>query len=97
MSCPDWVSANGTRIYSAPLRGDKQVISGESGSVTMGLVHALMTNPEYKELKEALKLDENSQVLLVSSEGDTDPQRYLEITWEGLCGTEKEPFAEFNS
>ena len=56
-----------------------------------------MTNPEYKELKEALKLDENSQVLLVSSEGDTDPQRYLEITWEGLCGTEKEPFAEFNS
>ena len=97
VSCPDWVSANGTRIYSAPLRGDKQVISGESGSVTMGLVHALMTNPEYKELKEALKLDENSQVLLVSSEGDTDPQRYLEITWEGLCGTEKEPFAEFNS
>lgn len=94
VSCPDWVSANGTRIYGSPIRGDKQVISGESGSVTMGLLHAIMTKPEYKELKEALKLDENSEVLLVSSEGDTDPDRYHEIVWEGLCGSDKEPFAD---
>lgn len=94
VSCPDWVSANGTRIYGSPLRGDKQVISGESGSVTLGLVHAIMTRPEYKDLKEALELDENSEVLLVSSEGDTDPDRYHEITWEGLCGSDKEPFAD---
>lgn len=94
VSCPDWVSANGCRIYGAPMRGDTQVISGESGSVTMGLVHALMTKPEYKKLKEALKLDENSEVLLVSSEGDTDPNRYREIVWDGLCGTDKEPFAD---
>lgn len=94
VSCPDWVSANGTRIYGSPLRGDKQVISGESGSVTMGLLHAIMTRPEYKYLKEALKLDENSEVLLVSTEGDTDPDRYHEITWEGLYGTDKEPFAD---
>lgn len=93
VSCPDWVSANGSRIYAAPVRGDQQVISGESGSVTMGLVHALMTKPEYRELKDAMKLDENSEVLLVSSEGDTDPDRYHEITWEGLCGSDKEPFA----
>ena len=94
VSCPDWVSANGTRIYGSPLRGDKQVIFGESGSVTMGLLHAIMTRPEYKDLKEALKLDENSEVLLVSTEGDTDPDRYHEITWEGLYGTDKEPFAD---
>ena len=94
VSCPDWVSANGTRIYGSPLRGDKQVISGESGSVTMGLLHAIMTRPEYKDLKEALKLDENSEVLLVSTEGDTDPDRYHDITWEGLYGTDKEPFAD---
>ncbi|MCI6005276.1 MAG: diaminopropionate ammonia-lyase [Blautia sp.] len=94
VSCPDWVSANGTRIYGSPLRGDKQVISGESGSVSMGLLHAIMTKPEYRDLKEALKLDENSEVLLVSSEGDTDPDRYREIVWEGLCGSDKEPFAD---
>ena len=94
VSCPDWVSANGTRIYGSPVRGDERVISGESGSVTMGLLHAVMTMPEYKQLKEELKLDEHSKVLLVSSEGDTDPDRYREITWEGLCGTQKEPFAD---
>ena len=94
MSCPDWVSANGTRIYGAPIGGDARVISGESGSVTLGLVHALMTSPEYADLKQALKLDSSSQVLLVSSEGDTDPDRYREITWEGLCGTRKQPFAD---
>ena len=92
VSCPDWVSANGTRIYGAPLRGDDRVFSGESGSVTMGLVAALMTKPEYRELRDALKLDDSSEVLLVSSEGDTDPDRYREIVWEGLCGTDKEPF-----
>ena len=92
VSCPDWVSANGTRIYGAPLRGDDRVFSGESGSVTMGLVAALMTKPEYRELREALKLDDSSEVLLISSEGDTDPDRYREIVWEGLCGTDKEPF-----
>lgn len=94
VSCPDWVSANGCRICAAPLRGDKQVISGESGSVSMGLVAALMTRLEYSELKEALKLDENSDVLLVSSEGDTDPERYHEIVWEGMCGTDRAPFSE---
>ena len=93
VSCPDWVSANGTRIYGAPIGQDPRVISGESGSVTLGLVHALMTDPAYQELKESLNLNERSRVLLVSSEGDTDPDRYREIAWEGLCGTPRDPFA----
>lgn len=97
VSCPDWVSANGTRIYGAPLGDDKRVISGESGSVTMGLVHAVMTRPEYKDLKESLHLNENSEILLVSTEGDTDPDRYREIAWEGLCGSDKQPFADLQS
>lgn len=93
VSCPDWVSANGCRILGAPVADDTRVVSGESGSVGAGLLHALMTMPEYKGLKEALKLNEDSSVLLVSSEGDTDPDRYKEIVWEGLCGSDKEPFA----
>ena len=83
VSCPDWVAANGMRILGNPLRGDKQVISGESGAVTTGLVFEIMTNPEYRELKESLKLDENSKVLVFSTEGDTDPDKYREIVWLG--------------
>lgn len=83
VSAPDWVAANGMRILGNPLKGDKQVISGESGAVTTGLVYEIMTNPEYKELKESLGLDSNSKVLVFSTEGDTDPEKYREIVWEG--------------
>ena len=30
-SCPDWVSARGMRLLAAPVKGDPQVTSGESG------------------------------------------------------------------
>ena len=53
----------------------------------------MMTNPEYQELKDALRLNAESKVMLVSSEGNTDTERYHEITREGLCGTERKPFA----
>lgn len=91
-SCPDECSATGTRMYYAPLEGDPRVISGESGSVTLGLLSAIMTRPEYAELKHALHLNQDSQVLLISTEGDTDPHRFREIIWDGLCGTDKDPF-----
>lgn len=82
-SCPDWVAAKGMRMLAAPFKGDPQVISGESGAVTMGLLATIMTLPELKELKELLALNEHSRVLLFSTEGDTDPERFKEIVWDG--------------
>ncbi|EPY2277743.1 diaminopropionate ammonia-lyase [Clostridium sporogenes] len=83
VSCPDWVSANGMRMLGNPIKEDKKIISGESGAVTAGLLNAIMTNDDMKELKEQLKLDENSRVLLFSTEGDTDPDKYRKIVWNG--------------
>lgn len=83
VSAPNYVAANGMRVLGNPITGDNKVISGESGAVTLGLVYELMTNPEYKDLKESIGLDENSRVLLFSTEGDTDPDKYREIVWEG--------------
>ncbi|MBM7833826.1 diaminopropionate ammonia-lyase [Clostridium sardiniense] len=85
VSCPDWVSAKGMRILGNPLKGDTKVTSGESGAVTTGLLYEIMTNKDYKDLKEALELDENSRVLLFSTEGDTDPEKYREIVWNSEC------------
>ncbi|HAT4071952.1 diaminopropionate ammonia-lyase [Clostridium perfringens] len=85
VSCPDWVSAKGMRILGNPLKGDEKVTSGESGAVTTGLLYEIMTNEDYKDLKEALELDENSRVLLFSTEGDTDPEKYREIVWNSEC------------
>jgi diaminopropionate ammonia-lyase len=83
VSCPDWVSAKGMRMLGAPVKGDPQVISGESGAVGMGVISAIMQNPAYAALKAALGLDEHSRVLLFSTEGDTDPENYRRIVWDG--------------
>ena len=86
-SCPDWMSAKATRIYANPLENDPHIISGESGSVPLGLAYIALHDEDAKDLKAALKLDENSNILVISTEGDTDPVRYREIVWDGLYGT----------
>ena len=83
ISAPDWVAEKGMRMLSAPIKGDTQVVSGESGAAPFGALAAMMTMDEYKDLKDAIGLDENSKVLLFSTEGDTDPDRYKEIVWDG--------------
>ncbi len=88
-SCPDWMSAKATRIYANPLENDPHIISGESGSVPLGLCFTALHDEDAKDLKEALKLDENSNILVISTEGDTDPVRYREIVWDGLYGTDE--------
>ena len=83
VSCPDWVAAKGMRMLGAPLKGDPQVVSGESGAVGMGLIATLMTDPDLRELKEAIGLDRGSKVLMFSTEGDTDPENYRRVVWGG--------------
>ena len=83
LSCPDWVSARGMRMLAAPVKGDPAVTSGESGAVGMGALSAIMEDRGYEELREALGLDEGSKVLMFSTEGDTDPDRYRKIVWDG--------------
>ena len=82
-SCEDSVSAAGMRRLSSPIAGDPRVVSGESGAVGMGLLDLICRSGDYADLKELLGLDETSQVLLISTEGDTDPERYRAIVWDG--------------
>ncbi|EBU1141095.1 diaminopropionate ammonia-lyase [Salmonella enterica] len=82
-SCPDEVSALGMRVLGNPLPGDPQIISGESGAVTTGLLAMLMTSSELTETRKQLGLDEHSRVLVISTEGDTDPEGYRNIVWNG--------------
>ena len=86
-SCPDWMAAKGMRMLAAPIKGDPAVCSGESGAIGMGVIVSLMTDPDYVELKEALGLGKDSKVLLFSTEGDTDPDKYKSIVWGGEYAT----------
>lgn len=84
VSAPDWVAANGMRMLAAPVKGDAPITSGESGAAPFGTLASVMTMDEYKDLRADIGLDENSKVLLFSTEGDTDPERYKNIVWKGL-------------
>jgi len=83
ISMEDKIAARGVRVLGAPLKGDPRVISGESGASAFGFLAELLTNPDLEELREQSRIDENSQILLFSTEGDTDPDNYRKIVWDG--------------
>jgi diaminopropionate ammonia-lyase len=83
-SCPDYVAAKGMRVYGMPLKGDPFIVSGESGAVTLGALMFVMQQKCLENLKHELKLDADSQVLLINSEGNTDPINYKQVVWDGL-------------
>jgi len=84
ISVPENVAALGMRVLGNPLKGDKQVISGESGAVTAGVVTELLSNESYRELRTQLNLNEESVVLCFSTEGDTDFNHYRKVVWQGI-------------
>ncbi|MBR4888246.1 MAG: diaminopropionate ammonia-lyase [Clostridia bacterium] len=79
VSCSDEYSARGMRLLGKPAENDPAIVSGESGAVPAGVLEAICLDPALVELKTALKLNEASRVLLISTEGDTDKENYRRI------------------
>lgn len=79
VACPDEVAARGMRMLAGPAGDDPVVVSGESGAVSMGLLSVLTQHPDCSGLRKELGLDKDSRILLISTEGDTDPANYREI------------------
>jgi len=83
LSCPDFVAAKGMRVYGVPLSGDPFIVSGESGAVTLGALMFIAEHAGLSGLKKKMKLDAGSQVLLINTEGNTDPEHFRRVVWEG--------------
>ncbi len=83
ISCPDYMAAQGMRILAGPAKGDPRIISGESGAAAFGCVTEIMRDSNYEDIREKLKLNEDSRVLFFSTEGDTDKENYRSIVWDG--------------
>ncbi|MDF2499834.1 MAG: diaminopropionate ammonia-lyase [Anaerosporomusa subterranea] len=81
--CPDYVAARGMRLLANPLGSDPRVISGESGAVGLGLLSLLAERDDLKPITEKLKLNQTARILIISTEGDTDPITYKDIVWNG--------------
>lgn len=82
LSVSDEMTKRGMKMLNKPLKDDPKIISGESGAVGMGVLDEIMTNPEYDKLKTYLELNEKSNVLIISTEGNTDPDVYKSIIEE---------------
>jgi diaminopropionate ammonia-lyase len=83
ISVPDYIAAEGMRMYAVPLKGDPFIVSGESGAVTLATLKQIMLNPKLSDLKDKLSLNDKSKVLLINSEGNTDPLSFQRVVWEG--------------
>lgn len=83
ISCPDYMAAQGMRILASPVKGDPQIVSGESGAAAFGCVAQIMRGPRYADVREKLGLNRDSRVLFFSTEGDTDRENYRSIVWDG--------------
>jgi diaminopropionate ammonia-lyase len=55
---------------------------GDCGAAPLAALRALATEPECAALREALGLGPGSRVLLVATEGPTDPAAYREVVGE---------------
>lgn len=62
-----------------PKGDDHRVISGESGSSGLAGLLALLKNKTLSECKEKLYINENSKILVINTEGDTDPEGFRKV------------------
>lgn len=82
VSCPDYVAEKGMVLMANPIGSDERIISGESGAPGLGLLDMIMEEEELKEIKEKLEFNGSSNVIIISTEGDTDPDSYRKTVTE---------------
>ncbi len=76
IACDDDLTEEGMRLYANPVPGDEAIVSGESAAVGLGLVNRILSEPALAAFRDTLGLDQNSRILLISTEGATDPVGY---------------------
>ena len=72
----DRFALDAMRALASPAPGDPAVVAGETGA--SGLA-ALLATEGREDIRRMLRLDIHSRVLLIGSEGDTDPDLYRRI------------------
>ena len=79
ISITDELCEEAMRLLAYPISDDPLIISGESGASGLGGLIGLSRSTNYKELKEKFNLNRNSTVLVINTEGDTDPINYKKV------------------
>lgn len=83
MTVSDAYAEKAMRQYYHPLEDDVRIISGESGASGMAGLLALFDDTKFEGLRNELNINFKTSVLLINSEGDTDPENFKRVV---LCG-----------
>jgi len=79
LAVSDKYAEQAMRRYNRPLGMDPRVVSGESGSSGLAALLALTGSEKLAPTRPRLPLNQNSRVLLINTEGDTDPENFQKI------------------
>lgn len=74
MAIDDVWSDAAMRAFGKPQSGDPVIEAGASGSAALGGVLALCKEPSLSSARDSLGITEHSRILVIVSEGVTDPQ-----------------------
>ena len=72
----DHYALDGMKVFADPEPGDPAIVSGETGTTGLGLLMAAKQSPA---IWAALGLSDDARVLILGSEGDTDPVIYQQV------------------
>jgi diaminopropionate ammonia-lyase len=78
----DDLAIDTVRFLADGAGGDPPLVAGETGVAGLAGLRAAAADPA---LRKALALDEASRVLVIGSEGDTDPEIYRKIAGRGAA------------
>jgi diaminopropionate ammonia-lyase len=80
----DGYAEQAMRRYAHPLGMDPRIVSGESGASGLAALFALTNSEKLASIRSRLPLNQNSRVLLLNTEGDTDPVNFEKIVKDDL-------------
>ena len=79
LSISDKLSEKAMRVLASNNSSDPEIVSGESGAAGLaGLIGLCETN-KFKNYRSMINLNSSSSVLVINTEGDTDPINYQKV------------------
>ncbi len=79
ITIPDTYATQAIKLLHFAGDNDQQIESGESGSAGLGGLLALLNEPDLEKARNTIGLSDRSNVLIINTEGATDPASYRQI------------------
>jgi len=79
ISISEKLSERAMKTLASKSSSDPEIISGESGAAGLAGLIGLCDSQKFKNFKKTIHLNNRSSILVINTEGDTDPLNYQEV------------------